>query len=102
MYVGVCMCVQSKQQCNQNSSSWCGAEDLKKVDEQIENILDSSSQMEGAGLPMSQTGSWRRGMSAQTGITSPRNKNSNTNIKTPGKMMDVSLRQLGTSFSGGV
>ncbi|XP_053097562.1 neuron navigator 3 isoform X6 [Pangasianodon hypophthalmus] len=79
---------KSKQQCNQNSSSWCGAEDLKKVDEQIENILDSSSQMEGAGLPVSQTGSWRRGMSAQTGITSPRNKNSNTNLKTPAGKTD--------------
>ncbi|KAM9467560.1 neuron navigator 3 isoform 7-T7 [Clarias gariepinus] len=80
---------KSKQQSNQNNSSWCGAEDLKKVDEQIETIVDSPSPMEGAGHPMSQTGSWRRGMSAQTGITSPRHKNSNTTPKTPGKTDDA-------------
>ncbi|XP_062853239.1 neuron navigator 3 isoform X1 [Trichomycterus rosablanca] len=70
---------QCEQRCDQNSSTWCGAEDLKKVDEHIENIMDSS---EGTGLPTAQTGSWRRGMSAQGGITSPRGKNSNTNLKT--------------------
>ncbi|XP_053364308.1 neuron navigator 3 isoform X2 [Clarias gariepinus] len=80
---------KSKQQSNQNNSSWCGAEDLKKVDEQIETIVDSPSPMEGAGHSMSQTGSWRRGMSAQTGITSPRHKNSNTTPKTPGKTDDA-------------
>ncbi|KAM9467558.1 neuron navigator 3 isoform 5-T5 [Clarias gariepinus] len=79
---------KSKQQSNQNNSSWCGAEDLKKVDEQIETIVDSPSPMEGAGHPMSQTGSWRRGMSAQTGITSPRHKNSNTTPKTPAGKTD--------------
>ncbi|XP_053364312.1 neuron navigator 3 isoform X6 [Clarias gariepinus] len=79
---------KSKQQSNQNNSSWCGAEDLKKVDEQIETIVDSPSPMEGAGHSMSQTGSWRRGMSAQTGITSPRHKNSNTTPKTPAGKTD--------------
>ncbi|KAL1275922.1 hypothetical protein QQF64_035545, partial [Cirrhinus molitorella] len=70
----------------QDASSWAGAEDLKKVDEEMEPGMDKwktsspSSSCQGedvgqkTGLSMSQTGSWRRGMSAQVGITPPRTK----------------------------
>ncbi|XP_059367303.1 neuron navigator 3 isoform X2 [Carassius carassius] len=85
----------------QDASSWAGAEDLKKVDEEMEPGMDKwktsspSSSCQGedvgqkTGLSMSQTGSWRRGMSAQVGITPPRTKGTSTSLKTPGKTDDV-------------
>uniref|UniRef100_UPI003AAB3A2E neuron navigator 3 n=1 Tax=Centroberyx gerrardi TaxID=166262 RepID=UPI003AAB3A2E len=91
------------------SSSWAGAEDLKKVEEELEASMDpsgassrwkasssssSSSQPQGqyedagqkaaALAQISQTGSWRRGMTAQVGITPPRTKGSSATHKTPG------------------
>lgn len=100
----VCLCdSQSNKDTHshteQDGSSWAGAEDLKKVDEEMEPGMDpsckwkssspsSSCQGEDVGqktaLPMSQTGSWRRGMSAQVGITPPRTKGSSTSLKSPG------------------
>ncbi|KAK6314544.1 hypothetical protein J4Q44_G00140730 [Coregonus suidteri] len=91
------------------SSSWAGAEDLKKVDEELDVSMEpgskwkpssssSSSSPAGqcgedhgqkTGLPMSQTGSWRRGMTAQVGITPPRTKGTSTTLKTPGKTDDA-------------
>ncbi|XP_073802699.1 neuron navigator 3 isoform X29 [Danio rerio] len=80
----------------QDASSWAGAEDLKKVDEEMEPGMDPSckwktsspsSSCQGedisqkTGLPMSQTGSWRRGMSAQVGITPPRTKGKTDDAK---------------------
>ncbi|XP_035383920.1 neuron navigator 3 isoform X2 [Electrophorus electricus] len=89
----------------QSDSSWAGAEDLKKVEEDTDPAMDSpskwkpssssssSGQVEESGqktgLPMSQTGSWRRGMSAQVGITPPRTKSTTPSIKTPGKTDDT-------------
>nr|XP_055046737.1 neuron navigator 3 isoform X2 [Misgurnus anguillicaudatus] len=86
----------------QDGSSWAGAEDLKKVDEEIEPGMDPSSKWktssssgqgedvgQKSGLTMSQTGSWRRGMSAQVGITPPRTKGTSTSLKTPGKTDDA-------------
>lgn len=91
------------------SSSWAGAEDLKKVEEELDANMDpssgsarwkpssssSSSQGQGqyeeagqkaAGLAqMSQTGSWRRGMTAQVGITPPRSKGTSAALKTSGR-----------------
>ena len=91
------------------SSSWAGAEDLKKVEEELDLSMDpsgsssrwkpspscSSSQTQGqyedtgqkaaALAQMSQTGSWRRGMTAQVGITPPRTKASPAALKTPGR-----------------
>ncbi|XP_035989597.1 neuron navigator 3 isoform X11 [Fundulus heteroclitus] len=95
------------------SSSWAGAEDLKKVEEELDVSMDPNSspsrwkpsstactpQTQGqyedtgqkaAGLAqMSQTGSWRRGMTAQVGITPPRSKGTSAALKTPGKTDDV-------------
>lgn len=91
------------------SSSWVGAEDLKKVEEELDASMDPNSspsrwkssssssssqaqaQYEDTGqkaaalAQMSQTGSWRRGMTAQVGITPPRTKGTTTALKTPGK-----------------
>lgn len=89
------------------SSSWAGAQDLKKVEEELEASMDpsgssarwkssssSSSQAQcqydeagqkaAALAQMSQTGSWRRGMTAQVGITPPRSKGSSAALKTTG------------------
>ncbi|XP_073802700.1 neuron navigator 3 isoform X31 [Danio rerio] len=94
----------------QDASSWAGAEDLKKVDEEMEPGMDPSckwktsspsSSCQGedisqkTGLPMSQTGSWRRGMSAQVGITPPRTKGTSTSLKTPGKTDDAKASEKG-------
>lgn len=89
------------------SSSWAGAQDLKKVEEELDANMDPSSgsarwksssssssqaqcQYDEAGqkaaalAQMSQTGSWRRGMTAQVGITPPRSKGSSAALKTTG------------------
>ncbi|KAM8883328.1 neuron navigator 3 isoform 2-T2 [Synchiropus picturatus] len=99
------------------SSSWVGAEDLKKVEEELDTSMDpssgssrwksssSSSQAQGqyedaspkvtALGQMSQTGSLRRGMTAQVGITPPRTKSSSATLKTPGKTDDVKASEKG-------
>lgn len=88
------------------SSSWAGAQDLKKVEEELDTSMDPSSgsarwkssssssqaqcqyeetgQKAAALAQMSQTGSWRRGMTAQVGITPPRSKGSSAALKTTG------------------
>uniref|UniRef100_A0A8C1SZ45 Neuron navigator 3 n=1 Tax=Cyprinus carpio TaxID=7962 RepID=A0A8C1SZ45_CYPCA len=95
----------------QDASSWAGAEDLKKVDEEMEPEMDKwktsspSSSCQGedvgqkTGLSMSQTGSWRRGMSAQVGITPPRTKGTSTSLKTPGKTDDAKASEKGKAPS---
>ncbi|RXN11032.1 neuron navigator 3 isoform X6 [Labeo rohita] len=95
----------------QDASSWAGAEDLKKVDEEMEPGMDKwktsspSSSCQGedvgqkTGLSMSQTGSWRRGMSAQVGITPPRTKGTSTSLKTPGKTDDAKASEKGKTPS---
>uniref|UniRef100_A0A8K9UGT9 Neuron navigator 3 n=1 Tax=Oncorhynchus mykiss TaxID=8022 RepID=A0A8K9UGT9_ONCMY len=89
-------------------SSWAGAEDLKKVDEELDVSMEPGSKWKPSsssasspagqcgedpgqktGLPMSQTGSWRRGMTAQVGITPPRTKGTSSTLKTPGKTDDA-------------
>ncbi|XP_043963918.1 neuron navigator 3 isoform X12 [Gambusia affinis] len=101
------------------SSSWIGAEDLKKVEEELDASMDPngspsrwkpspsacSPQTQGqyedtgqkaAGLPqMSQTGSWRRGMTAQVGITPPRTKGASASLKSPGKTDDAKASEKG-------
>ncbi|XP_071188146.1 neuron navigator 3 isoform X3 [Salvelinus alpinus] len=90
------------------SSSWAGAEDLKKVDEELDVNMEPGSKWKSSsssasspagqcgedpgqktGLPMSQTGSWRRGMTAQVAITPPRTKGTSATLKTPGKTDDA-------------
>ncbi|KAG5846118.1 hypothetical protein ANANG_G00146360 [Anguilla anguilla] len=80
-------------------SSWDGAEDLKKSDDGLDGAMwkpsSSSSSSTGqyedpdrtgqrAGMPLSHTGSWRRGMTAQVGITPPRTKGAVGALKNPG------------------
>ncbi|XP_054609805.1 neuron navigator 3 isoform X11 [Dunckerocampus dactyliophorus] len=101
------------------SSSWAGAEDLKKVDEEIDANMDpnaassrwkpsssssssqAQSQYEEAGqkatalAQISQTGSLRRGMTAQVGITPPRTKGTSASLKTPGKTDDAKASEKG-------
>ncbi|KAL7882921.1 hypothetical protein SRHO_G00005790 [Serrasalmus rhombeus] len=105
--------------CDQNDSSWTGAEELKKVDEEME-AMDSSSRWKPTSSSSTQgeeggqkgsshtpathssaahTGSWRRGMSAQAGITPPRTKSTTatTSIKTTGKTDDAKASEKGKS-----
>lgn len=79
---------------------WGSSEELKKSEEDLESNLDNSGkwrthppglleEAEKGGqkgpLPISQTGSWRRGMTAQVGATSSRHKTGGSTIKTPGR-----------------
>ncbi|TDG96848.1 hypothetical protein EPR50_G00233790 [Perca flavescens] len=110
---------RSKHAEQEVSSSWAGAEDLKKVEEELDTSMDpssgssrwkpssssSSSQAQGqyedasqkaaALAQMSQTGSWRRGMTAQVGITPPRTKGTSAAHKTPGKTDDAKASEKG-------
>ncbi|XP_034529637.1 neuron navigator 3 [Notolabrus celidotus] len=114
---------RSKHAGQEVSSSWAGAEDLKKVEEELEASMDPSSspsrwksssssspsqaqgQYEDAGqkaaalAQMSQTGSWRRGMTAQVGITPPRTKGASAALKSPGKTDDVKASEKGKAPS---
>lgn len=97
------------------SSSWAGAQDLKKVEEELDASMDpsggsarwkssssSSSQAQcqydeagqkaAALAQMSQTGSWRRGMTAQVGITPPRSKGSSAALKTTGTPTETAFK----------
>ncbi|XP_077449829.1 neuron navigator 3 isoform X5 [Stigmatopora argus] len=98
------------------SSSWVGAEDLKKVEEALDTTMDpngspsrwrssSSSQAQGqyedvgqkatSLAQISQTGSLRRGMTAQVGIMPPRTKNTSASYKTTGKTDDAKVSEKG-------
>ncbi|XP_075932215.1 neuron navigator 3 [Anarhichas minor] len=117
---------RSKHAEQEVSSSWAGAEDLKKVEEELEASMDpgsgssrwkpsssssssssaqAQSQYEDAGqkaaalAQMSQTGSWRRGMTAQVGITPPRTKGTSAAHKTPGKTDDAKASEKGKAPS---
>uniref|UniRef100_G3Q787 Neuron navigator 3 n=1 Tax=Gasterosteus aculeatus aculeatus TaxID=481459 RepID=G3Q787_GASAC len=99
------------------SSSWAGAEDLKKVEEELDASMDpgsgssrwkpssssstaqAQSQYEDAGQKATQTGSWRRGMTAQVGITPPRTKGASAAHKTPGKTDDAKASEKGKAPS---
>ena len=114
---------RSKHAEQEVNSSWAGAEDLKKVEEELEQSMEpssgssrwkpssssSSSQAQGqyedasqkatALAQMSQTGSWRRGMTAQVGITPPRTKGTTANLKTPGGESHTVFAWLKLSFA---
>ncbi|XP_037552169.1 neuron navigator 3 [Nematolebias whitei] len=116
---------RSKHAEQEVSSSWVGAEDLKKVEEELDASMDPNSspsrwkssssssssqaqaQYEDTGqkaaalAQMSQTGSWRRGMTAQVGITPPRTKGTTTALKTPGKTDDAKASEKGKVPSKG-
>ncbi|XP_053928725.1 neuron navigator 3 isoform X3 [Cuculus canorus] len=87
-----------------DSETWGSIEELKKPEEDFDNSIDSSGKWKGlplglseesekagqkASLSVSQTGSWRRGMTAQVGTTQSRHKAGTSALKTPGKTDDA-------------
>ncbi|XP_032855670.1 neuron navigator 3 isoform X4 [Tyto alba] len=87
-----------------DSETWGSSEELKKPEEDFDSSVDSSGKWKGlpsglseesekggqkASLSVSQTGSWRRGMTAQVGTTQSRNKAGTSALKTPGKTDDA-------------
>uniref|UniRef100_A0A8C4WAU6 Neuron navigator 3 n=1 Tax=Gopherus evgoodei TaxID=1825980 RepID=A0A8C4WAU6_9SAUR len=87
-----------------DSENWGSTEELKKPEEDFDSNVDGSGKWKGlpsglsedsekggqkASLSVSQTGSWRRGMTAQVGTTSSRHKAGTSALKTPGKTDDV-------------
>ncbi|XP_060047336.1 neuron navigator 3 isoform X2 [Erinaceus europaeus] len=89
--------------------TWDYSEELKKSDEDFASPGDSSGKWKSvtSGLPedsektgqkaslsVSQTGPWRRGMSAQSGTPS-RQKATTSTLKTPGKTDDVKASEKG-------
>uniref|UniRef100_A0A8C0PPI4 Neuron navigator 3 n=1 Tax=Canis lupus familiaris TaxID=9615 RepID=A0A8C0PPI4_CANLF len=89
--------------------TWDTTEELKKPEEDFDSHVDSGGKWKGvsSGLPedpektgqkaslsISQTGSWRRGMSAQGGAPS-RQKAGTSALKTPGKTDDAKASEKG-------
>ncbi|XP_075810905.1 neuron navigator 3 isoform X4 [Microtus pennsylvanicus] len=89
--------------------TWDSPEDLKKSEEDFDSHGDGGTKWKGAtpglaedaektgqkaGLSVSQTGSWRRGMSAQGG-TPARQKTGTSALKTPGKTDDAKVSEKG-------
>ncbi|XP_071891278.1 neuron navigator 3 isoform X14 [Anas platyrhynchos] len=87
-----------------DSETWGSSEELKKPEEDFDSSIDSSGKWKGlplglseesekggqkASLSVSQTGSWRRGMTAQVGATQSRHKAGTSALKTPGKTDDA-------------
>ncbi|XP_074798102.1 neuron navigator 3 isoform X7 [Natator depressus] len=87
-----------------DSENWGSTEELKKPEEDFDSNVDGSGKWKGlpsglsedsekggqkASLSVSQTGSWRRGMTAQVGTTPSRHKAGTSALKTPGKTDDA-------------
>ncbi|XP_057285331.1 neuron navigator 3 isoform X8 [Pezoporus wallicus] len=87
-----------------DSETWGSTEELKKPEEDFDSSVDSSGKWKGlpsglseesekggqkASFSVSQTGSWRRGMTAQVGTTQSRQKAGTSALKTPGKTDDA-------------
>ncbi|XP_075788349.1 neuron navigator 3 isoform X2 [Pelodiscus sinensis] len=87
-----------------DSENWGSTEELKKPEEDFDCSGDGSGKWKGlpsglsedcekggqkASLSVSQTGSWRRGMTAQVGTTPARHKTGTSALKTPGKTDDA-------------
>ncbi|XP_041569714.2 neuron navigator 3 isoform X4 [Taeniopygia guttata] len=87
-----------------DSETWGSTEELKKPEEDFDSSVDSSGKWKGlpsglseesekggqkTSLSVSQTGSWRRGMTAQVGTTQSRHKAGTSALKTPGKTDDA-------------
>ncbi|XP_075065681.1 neuron navigator 3 isoform X2 [Mixophyes fleayi] len=96
------------------SEPWCNDE-LKKQDDDYDGTLETSKwKGHSSGLSedsekggqktqsISQTGSWRRGMTAQISTTSSRHKSGSSSLKTPGKTDDVKASEkVKTPLKGG-
>ncbi|KAM4901454.1 neuron navigator 3 isoform 2-T2 [Sylvia borin] len=93
-----------------DSETWGSTEELKKPEEDFDSSVDSSGKWKGlpsglseesekggqkTSLSVSQTGSWRRGMTAQVGTTQSRNKAGTSALKTPGKTDDAKASEKG-------
>ncbi|XP_067855383.1 neuron navigator 3 isoform X1 [Heptranchias perlo] len=91
---------------SENETAWSG-EELKKPEEGPDtlkmdssekwkrnpsDLSDDSEKGQRSSLSMSQTGSWRRGMTAQGGVPTPRNKHP---LKPPGKTDDIKASEKG-------
>ncbi|XP_063119547.1 neuron navigator 3 isoform X6 [Rattus norvegicus] len=89
--------------------TWDSPEELKKTEEDLDSHVDGGAKWKGvasglaedsektgqkASLSVAQTGSWRRGMSAQGG-TPARQKTSTSALKTPGKTDDAKASEKG-------
>ncbi|XP_066490533.1 neuron navigator 3 isoform X2 [Tiliqua scincoides] len=88
-----------------DGEAWGSSEELKKPEEDFDGSADSSGKWKGhpsgllddaekagqkTSLTISQTGSWRRGMTAQVGATAAsRHKTGTSALKTPGKTDDA-------------
>ncbi|KAM3673841.1 neuron navigator 3 isoform 1-T2 [Ammospiza maritima maritima] len=87
-----------------DGETWGSTEELKKPEEDFDSSVDSSGKWKGlpsglseesekggqkTSLSVSQTGSWRRGMTAQVGTTQSRHKAGTSALKTPGKTDDA-------------
>uniref|UniRef100_A0A663EVT9 Neuron navigator 3 n=1 Tax=Aquila chrysaetos chrysaetos TaxID=223781 RepID=A0A663EVT9_AQUCH len=87
-----------------DSETWGSTEELKKPEEDFDSSVDSSGKWKGlpsglseesekggqkASISVSQTGSWRRGMTAQVGTAQSRHKAGTSALKTPGKTDDA-------------
>uniref|UniRef100_A0A673CPE0 Calponin-homology (CH) domain-containing protein n=1 Tax=Sphaeramia orbicularis TaxID=375764 RepID=A0A673CPE0_9TELE len=66
---------------------------------QTQGQYEDAGQKATALAQMSQTGSWRRGMTAQVGITPPRTKGTSAAHKTPGKTDDAKASEKGKAPS---
>ncbi|KAF6120555.1 neuron navigator 3 [Phyllostomus discolor] len=100
----------SEKRCT-TDETWDSTEELKKTEEDFDSHGDGSGKWKGVsqGLPedpekagqkaplcVSQTGSWRRGVSAQGGAPS-RQKAGTSALKTPGKTDDTKASEKGKS-----
>ncbi|XP_048863874.1 neuron navigator 3-like isoform X2 [Brienomyrus brachyistius] len=83
---------------------WPVGEELKAAEEELLAAIDPASKWkhedveragQKMGLPLSQTGSWRRGMTAQVGITPPRTKGTTGTFKSIGKTDDAKASEKG-------
>uniref|UniRef100_A0A3B3RB75 Neuron navigator 3 n=1 Tax=Paramormyrops kingsleyae TaxID=1676925 RepID=A0A3B3RB75_9TELE len=79
-------------------------QELKAAEEELSAAIDPASKWkhedveragQKMGLPLSQTGSWRRGMTAQVGITPPRTKGTTGTFKSIGKTDDAKASEKG-------
>uniref|UniRef100_A0A8C9TEE6 Neuron navigator 3 n=1 Tax=Scleropages formosus TaxID=113540 RepID=A0A8C9TEE6_SCLFO len=95
---------------------WTAGEELKKTDEELTGTMEAkwkppppSSSLghcedpdragQKTSLPLSQSGSWRRGMTAQMGIAPSRTKGATGALKTPGKTDDAKVSERGKAPS---
>ncbi|CAH2277944.1 neuron navigator 3-like isoform X1 [Pelobates cultripes] len=105
----------TEKRCLTEAESWC-IDELKKQDEEYDLTSDTSGKWKGhqtglsedsekggqKSMSVSQTGSWRRGMTAQIGTTSSRHKSGSSSLKTPGKTDDVKASEkVKTPLKGG-